>query len=140
MKLLLLILMSFALLSSACSFSKKEEPGEESMEKATPPPAPAPGTAMATALVTGCDEKDDSFRCTFLIEQVAGYGASTPPLPVGSEVEVAVPKSVFGEDADGSKAAAMLALNNVVTVTLRHRQVMSTDGDTPPVWRVIDIH
>lgn len=108
------------------------------MEKATPP-APAPGTAMATALVKGCEEKDDRFRCTLLIEEVNGYGASTPPLPVGSEVEVAVPKSVFGEDTDGSKAAAMLVLNNVITVTLRHRQSLSTDGDTPPAWHVLQI-
>ncbi|HMB89908.1 MAG TPA: hypothetical protein VKP65_03620 [Rhodothermales bacterium] len=109
------------------------------MEKAAQSPAPAPGTAMVSALVKGCEEKDDSFLCTLLIEQVDGYGASTPPLPVGSEVDVAVPKSVLGEASDGSQAAALLAIDNRVAVTLQHRQVLSTDGDTPPVWRVIAI-
>ncbi len=145
---LLLIAMAFSLLLAGCASGAKNEAGEPSMDEDTtasnqrprPRPSIAPGTAKATARVQGYEARDHHYVCTLEIEKVDEYGAGTPALPVGTEIDVVIPKALFGDDPDGAKASAMLAADRAVAVTLKY-QTAATAGDAspPPPWRALAI-
>ena len=141
MKLLLLLtLISLCLLGCASSTQKDAGDADTTAADKTPsrpPQAIAPGTANVSATVLGYEERDHHYLGTLRIEQVDAYGAGTPPLPVGTEIDVVISKALFQEDPDGSKAAAMLAPDQPIAVTLKHQKAAQT-GDAPPAsWRAI---
>ncbi len=125
-----------------CMTSKQEEidPSTETPSRPPAAQAPAPGTAIASARVLGYEERDHHYLSMLKIEQVDDYGAGTPALPVGTEIVVVISKALFDEDPDGAKAAAMLATDHVVAVTLKHL-TSATVGDEPPPpsWRALAI-
>jgi hypothetical protein len=65
-------------------------------EDSIPPPPPpkerySPGTAFVRALVTSIDSSEGQpSQIDIQIEEVIGYGASTPPLPVGTKLTFSV--------------------------------------------------
>lgn len=143
--ILLLAAIGLSLLLVGCASGTKNDATQEPEDTAEtdpkrPPAAIAPGTAKATALVLGYEERDHHYLSTLKIEQVDGYGAGTPALPVGTEIVVVVPKALFDEDPDGAKASAMLATDHTVAVTLKHL-TSATVGDEPPSpsWRALAI-
>ena len=143
--ILLLAAIGLSLLLVGCASGTKNDATQEPEDTAEtdpkrPPAAIAPGTAKATVLVLGYEERDHHYLSTLKIEQVDGYGAGTPALPVGTEIVVVVPKALFDEDPDGAKASAMLATDHTVAVTLKHLR-SATVGDEPPSpsWRALAI-
>ncbi len=128
------------LLLAACFSSKKDEQAEAPAPAQTPTPSSmAPGTVKAAALVLGHEEHEQHYLCRLKIQRVDSYGANTPPLPVGSEIEVIMPKTLFGDDPEGSVASEMLAPDHAVAVTLRHRLAPATEGPPPTPWRAVEI-
>ncbi len=142
---LLLLLLSIGLCLLGCASSTQKDAGDTdttAAETMRPRPSPsiAPGTAKVTALVQRYEAQDNHYVCTLKIEEVAAYGAGTPALPVGTEIDVVVSKALFKDDPDGSKAAAMLAIGHAVSITLKHLTA-ATAGEAPPApsWRAVTI-
>ena len=119
---ILLLTLGLSLLLVGCASGTKNEAGEPSTDEGTTAPALGPGSARVSATVIGYQEVQNAFLCTLNIQQVHRYGASTPPLPVGTEIEVLMHKRLFGEDPDGTNAAAHLQAGKAMEVTLSHQQ------------------
>ncbi|MFB3131507.1 MAG: hypothetical protein ACE10K_03185 [Rhodothermales bacterium] len=102
-----------------------------------PPPALAPSNARVSAVVRSYRDADSAYVCILEIQEVQSYGAGTPPLPVGSEVEVFMRKILFGDDPDGTIAAERLQTGQTIDVTLRHQQ--APEGSAPS-WEAVQIH
>ncbi len=97
----------------------------------------APGTVRVSAVVIDCTEKEKVHLCTFQIEETHGYGAATPPLPLGSEVSVEVSKFLL--EKGEYLASDLLKKGNIVKATLRFQEPRSTTKDAVS-WRAIKLH
>ena len=146
MKTVMLLAIGLSLLLAGCASGAKNEAGEPAVgedttasnRRARPRQTIAPGTAEASARVQGYDTHDHHYVCSLQIKEVTEYGAGTPALPVGTEINVVIPKALFGDDPGGAKAAAMLATDQIIALTLKH-QTAATAGDAPPSprWRAL---
>ena len=145
---LLLIMFSLSLLLVGCVSSTQNKSTDTSAEGDTtaegetmppPPPALAPSNARVSAVVRSYQDADNAYVCTLEIQEVQRYGAGTPPLPVGSEVEVFMRKILFGDDPDGTIAAERLQTGQTIDVTLRHQQAPE-GSPSAPSWEAVQIH
>lgn len=94
-------------------------PSDSSVDPTAPPPAPAPGTARVRVEIRTCDTDVQPAHCQIRVDEVLGYGSSTPPLSTGDHT-VRLSPSVLD---DGDTTA--LGETNPQTVVLRHA------GDQP---------
>ena len=136
-----------------CSGSKKEhmeephasqasdtsETGSLSSPVPAPPPPIAPGTAQVTAILLSAEEAENSHRCTLRINQVLGYGSSTPPLPSGSEIEVIIPVHVITSMEPATSIEALMAPERPLKLVLKHIGMAQMLGSNSPDWRVASI-
>ena len=140
--LLLACFVCVTVLLVGCTTSKQEDAESPPETQSRPPAAqtPAPGTANVAAVVLGYEEKEHHYLTTLKIEQVEGYGAGAPALPVGTEIAVVISKALFDEDPDGAKAAATLATDQSVAATLQYSTAAAVgDEPPPPSWRALAI-
>ena len=138
--MLLLLLISPCLLG--CASSTQQDAGDTDTTAAgktasQPPLSTAPGTAHVSVTVLGYEERDYHYLSTLRIEHVEAYGAATPALPVGTEIDVVISKALFKDDPDGSKATALLAPDQPLALTLRHQKAAQVGDAPPPSWRAI---
>jgi hypothetical protein len=134
---------STLVLLAGCASSPQNQPQQaEADTMPTHQPIPAsplgPGSARVSATVVAYQEEQDAYVCTLKIKQVHQYGASTPPLPTGTEIAVLMHQRLFGDDPDGHNAAERLQANQAIEVTLKHQPV--PEGGTMPRWRALELH
>lgn len=109
----------------------------DSTERANPPPAPAPGTARVRAEIVACDAAAEPVRCELRVEEVLGYGPSTPPLSTGPQ-SLALASSLV--DTRGGTALDTLGTR---TLVLRHAgdrpALGNTSDEDRPEWTIQSI-
>lgn len=135
--------LSFLVLLAGCTASKQDssqpaETGTVPADQPNPASALGPGSARVSAMVVAYHEEQDDYVCTLKIEQVHQYGASTPPLPTGTEISVLMRQRLFDDDPDAPNAAERLQTNQSIEVTLKHQPV--PEGNALPRWRAIALH
>jgi hypothetical protein len=110
-------------------------PENKEAEAATPPSAPAlaPQTARVTATVENTSEQGNAYICAIKIAHTHGYGASTPPLASGSEIQARIQKTVTGSDKFSQSGVT-------VEITLRFQKPLATMQPPPPSWNIIAVH
>lgn len=94
-------------------------PPDSSVGSTAPRPAPAPGTARVRAELRSCNTEAQPARCEIRVDEVLGYGSSTPPLSSGDHT-VRMASSGLNDRDD-----AALDGPGLKTIILRHA------GDQP---------
>lgn len=97
----------------------------------------APGTAKVTAEVLTRTEKERFYVCSFRIKTVHGYGSATPPLPPGTEIKVAISKTLL--EKSSRTPSEFLKNGNTLKMTLSYRENLLIKKALPS-WRVIVFH
>ena len=86
--------------SSCCSSaSKTTKENKTSVDRNLPESLP-PGNANVTGLIKELIEDEKYLTATLKIEEVFGYGPSTPILPPGSEIKIYVLKSLIKDQGN----------------------------------------
>ena len=100
-------------------------------------PAPPPGTAEIRGAVLSCQE-DEQVRCEIRIDEVLGYGASTPPVASGMRTVLVRPVVLQ------NRTTHDLVTMGVRTFRLRHvgdRPQLGSDQNqnSTPAWTITEI-
>jgi len=134
-----ILALSFALFN--CISPKRKPVHSPTPSQELPVPAPpkslAPGSAIASAVLLTCEEREKLFMCQFRIKTVDGYGAATPPLPKGTKINVEVSKTLFKKSS--RSATQLLKKGNTLKMTLRYRE-QGPGKHAPASWRVFRFH
>lgn len=125
----------------ACSSSRNSVPQEKRVEssKKVLPPAPVPlrpGVARVLAIPLICNQGDQIQYCTLKIEQITGYGMSTPVLAVGSEILTEIDPNLEQRQTEQLIAAWREA--RMIAVTLQSLPGRITES-TEPTWKIVQI-
>lgn len=140
---LTILLLFFGIGMQNCCSSRNSSPPEQDTAKAVPPPAlpPAPlnlppGVARIVAVPVSLEQQGTVSVCILKVEQVVGYGMSTPHVTVGSEVRVEM-----GFDQDQQQMEqfnSALQKKSAVTLTLRSSAEKAAELKGPG-WKVVGI-
>jgi len=135
----ILIVLSVSFIS--CSSSRNSVPQEkkdDSPKKVLPPaPVPlSPGVARVMAIPLLYNQEDQMQICTLKIEQVTGYGMSTPVLTVGSEVQVQMDMNLDQQQREQFISAKQEA--RPITMTLQSLAGGITESKAP-IWKIVQI-
>ena len=103
----------FAVCSLSCSSGEKNTKEDKTIVKQIPAESLPPGNANITAQIKEVIQEEKNLTATLKIEEVFGYGPSTPPLPPGSEIKIYVPKSLIKDQEnkliEGEKLSMRIA-------------------------------
>lgn len=127
---------------SMCA-SSRDEPPEAARTEADPappvvPPPMAPNQVRVSATSIASQKEPRGDVLTVRIDTVAGYGAGTPPLAVGTEIDVQVPQHLI-DQLEPAVLDAMRTPGRVSTFTLMHQPASALlDSDRTP-WRAVVI-
>ena len=105
----------------------------------SPPPPIAPGTAQITATILSAEETEAGFHCILRVEQVLRYGATTPPLPAGADIQALVASHVIESMAPETSMKSLIEPASMLKITLKHTGMGQMLGSTGPEWRVTTI-
>jgi hypothetical protein len=139
---LTILLLFFGSGMQNCCTSRNSSPPEQETV-ATPPPAlpPAPlnlppGVARIVAVPISLELQAAVSVCILKVEQVVGYGMSTPPVTVGSEIQVEMGLDQDQQQLDQFNSA--LQKKSSVTLTLRSSAEKAAEVKAP-AWKVVGI-
>lgn len=98
-------------------------------------PGPAPGTARVRVTVRDCRlHAASDYRCQIEVREVVAYGASTPVLDAGQDVEVRIP-------AEGMRSRAeRWPERGEMEMTLSHARQPAPQDTPTPVWVLEVVH
>ena len=103
----------FTACSLSCSSGGKNTKEDTTVVKQKPTESLPPGNANITAQIKEINEEEKNLTVTVNIEEVFGYGPSTPFLPPGSEIKIYVPKSLIKDQEnkliEGEKLSMRIA-------------------------------
>lgn len=105
-----------------------------------PPPPIAPGTARISASIIHAEETERGYHCTLKVEDVHGYGSSTPPLPTGSEIKALMLPHVIDSMEPSISMETLMGPDKTVNLTLKHNTMAKMLGDASPNWQVSSIN
>ncbi len=133
------LIVGLMLLVGACQASRQGEgpavadadTASDAQRRSAVEPGPAPGTVRVRATVRACrQEAASDYRCRLEIREVIAYGAATPVLDAGSDVEVQIPAGE--EDDHGARWQA----DAEVEATLLHAKRPTPDASSMPAWEL----
>ena len=102
-----------------------------------PPPAPAPGTAQIRAEITSCDTSATPNHCQVRVEEVLGYGSTTPPLSTGMHT-VGLASSLL--DTQDAAALDTLGLRTLIVRHAGKQPNLNEHSEAePPEWTIQSI-
>ena len=135
-----------------CSSSKEENISEQSLTGSSQasdtsevrqiPSAPipiAPGSAKITATIVSTEAVAEGAHCIMKVDNVHGYGSSTPPLPTGSEIKALVSTQVIESLNSSTSFESIMASENTLEITLRYIGMAKMAGSNTPDWQVASI-
>ncbi|MEJ2615127.1 MAG: hypothetical protein P8Z35_09220 [Ignavibacteriaceae bacterium] len=94
----ILFVFTIAIVFAACSSSvSKNTKEDKTIVKQKPAESLPPGNANVVAQIKEVNEEEKNITATINIEEVFGYGPSTPVIPPGSEIKIYVSKSLIKE-------------------------------------------
>ena len=137
-----LLIISACLLYLACASTKEKDTlappvkNDFVSEKAVGMP---PGAANITAEVIDYEEVGQRIHCRLQVLQVHGYGAGTPPLPVGTELVVLVRGDLLESGAGERDVGELLAKGNTLETMIQHQDAPSVSASSVPSWRMLSI-
>ena len=135
----LIVLLYGSIFFKSCATSNKVENKVKKAKKEQPSsPLPhstlAPGTARILAEVLSHKELNQRRMCEILIKKVLEYGSTTPPLPIGTKLEIEISKTFV--DKNETRLSEILKESQPVELTIRfQKQVMF--GETLSRWFLI---
>jgi hypothetical protein len=101
--LLYLISIPTLLFIISCSSSDETKENNETRDSLKLSKSIPPGTADIKAEILDYKEINDDLIFRLKILEVTAYGASTPPLPVGTEIKAYVPKDLLPDESQEIK-------------------------------------
>jgi hypothetical protein len=127
------LLFEFSL--SNCGSSDKNMEKDKNNEKITKQTSPGVNSAKVEAEIIEFEEKGDYTNSEIKILQVKSYGASVPPLPIGTIIKAEVTiSSIKNSNIPKEELLRKGAIRNV---TMEHFIVPSIV--TSPSWRIMSI-
>lgn len=142
--LLGLVILPLVLVAAGCSSSKngtenEEKPGDgqgisaESLDL-TPPENLAPGSAQVHISIHSTETSaQDRTVWTVEIEEVLGYGSSTPPLGIGTKMKVDATSYLVNS---GTQAGEMAAGDQLICL-ISHSE--APQGSQAPAWSLVNV-
>ncbi len=136
-----ILLLFFGLGVQSCCSCRNSAPQEQKTAAPPPtlPPAPLnlpPGVARIVAVPISMDQRDAKSVCILKVEQVVGYGMSTPHVTVGSEIQVEMGVDQDQEQMDQFNSA--LKQQSSVTLTLRSSPEKTAEIEKSG-WKIVGI-
>jgi hypothetical protein len=123
----------------ACSSGRNSSAQEQ---KTAPPPQVlkpasanlAPGAARIIAIPVAINKQESKYFYVLKVEQILGYGMSTPVLTVGSEIQA---EMGIIQDQQIEQFNSAVKKQSGITVTMQSLPVRTGEVRTP-VWRIIE--
>lgn len=101
----------------------------------------APGMIRTSVQVLGYEAGERTSRCTLKILQIHGYGPSTPPLAVGTQLQAGIRRTlVESTQRAGAPEGKGFESGQVLEITLVHQTMMSQSKSKSPAWRILQLH
>ncbi|MFO7445293.1 MAG: hypothetical protein R6W90_02955 [Ignavibacteriaceae bacterium] len=119
-----ILILSF-ILTSCCSADKTTKENREMPSFKAAESIP-PNSADVKVKILNVTESGEDIICRAEVEQVTGYGASTPPLPAGKEIEIHFTKKAADE--------AAIKINSRLYLRASH---LFSRGDEKDYWAFI---
>ncbi len=133
---ILIMIVSSLIVNPGCSSSRDKNISSDRINNTLQrKPPPSVNSAQVEAEIMNTAEKDDYLNSDLKILEVKYYGASVPPLAVGSIIKAEVSKSSI-ENSKLPKEE-LLKVGSQHIFTLEHYQLPA--NVTSPSWRVLSI-
>jgi hypothetical protein len=96
--------------NSSRSADEKMSQKNQKADKPYPSIPPPPGQADVNALVKDLSENASNITADISINEVLQYGASTPPLAAGTELNILIPKQSINNNKSKIKTGKIISL------------------------------
>ncbi len=126
---LIYLFLFVSLISFSCCSQKSEEMKHSDKEKMMPKISIPPGSADVKATLMNHSEENDFIKTSLKIEEVYEYGAGTKPLPVGTLLDISIPKSDLNDSTS--------KLENGKKFSLRISIRRSFNKETSAEWNYV---
>lgn len=133
--LISLLLVACFIFSPGCSTANKNVSTNKDITKLPKEVPPSVNSANIEAEITGVTQKDGSVNCDLKILRVKEYGASVPPLPVGSVIEAGISQSAISNSKLSKEK--LLKKGSQHNIILEH--YLLPPGVEGPSWKILSI-
>ncbi len=131
-----ILLVVFTIIISSCTSSDSKFENEEFINKIKPIP---PGTAQICGTIQEVKDTSDLFHTLVRVDTIFNYGQSTPPLAVGNNLEISIPKNLILDSNDKSQMNEFLKLKRLVYLELKYQKNLSLKNKEQNKWLVSKI-